>query len=53
MLRGSLRSIAGGFEALRTDYEKMLSAGMMYGDPLSFDKIISDIQEIEHAINDW
>jgi hypothetical protein len=31
----------------------MLGAGMMYGDPLSFDKIISDIHEIEQAINDW
>ncbi|MFQ5644081.1 MAG: nucleotidyl transferase AbiEii/AbiGii toxin family protein, partial [Thiogranum sp.] len=40
-------------KALRTDYEKMLSAGMMYGGPLPFDKIISDIQEIEQAINDW
>ena len=40
-------------KALRTDYEKMLSAGMMYGDPLPFDRIISDIQEIEQAINDW
>ncbi|VAW74898.1 hypothetical protein MNBD_GAMMA14-2432 [hydrothermal vent metagenome] len=39
-------------KALRTDYEKMLSAGMMYGDPLPFDRIISDIQEIEQAIND-
>jgi len=39
-------------KALRTDYEKMLSAGMMYGDPLTFDRIISDIQEIEQAIND-
>ena len=38
---------------LQTDYEKMLSAGMMYGDPLSFDKIISDIHEIEQAINNW
>ncbi len=36
---------------LRTDYENMLSAGMMYGDPLSFDKIISDIHEIEQTIN--
>ena len=38
---------------LRTDYEKMLGAGMMYGDPLSFDNIISDIHEIEQAVNDW
>ena len=38
---------------LRSDYEKMLSAGMMYSDPLSFDNIISDIHEIEKAINDW
>lgn len=38
---------------LRTDYEKMLGAGMMYGDPLPFDKIISDIHDIEQAINDW
>jgi len=38
---------------LRTDYETMLSAGMMYGESPSFDKIIADIREVEHAINDW
>ncbi len=38
---------------LRKDYEKMLSAGMLYGEPPSFDEIINDAREIEQAINDW
>ena len=38
---------------LRTDYEKMLSAGMLYGEPPSFDEIMIDIREVERAINDW
>jgi len=38
---------------LRTDYEKMLGAGMMYGDPPSFDDIIAGIREIEHEANTW
>ncbi len=38
---------------LRTDYEKMLGAGMIYGEPPSFDDIISGIREIEREINIW
>ncbi|HEB92751.1 MAG TPA: nucleotidyl transferase AbiEii/AbiGii toxin family protein [Gammaproteobacteria bacterium] len=38
---------------LRTDYEKMLGAGMIYGEPPSFDDIISGIREIEREINTW
>ncbi len=38
---------------LRTDYEKMLGAGMIYGEPPSFDDIISGIREIEREVNIW
>ena len=38
---------------LRTDYEKMLGAGMMYGESPSFDDIIAGIREIEFVINRW
>jgi len=38
---------------LQADYEEMLSAGMLYGDPPSFDEIMIDIREIERAINVW
>ena len=36
---------------LRTDYEKMLGAGMMYGESPSFDDIIDGIREIEGEAN--
>ena len=36
---------------LRTDYEKMLGAGMVYNDPPSFDDILAGIREIEREIN--
>lgn len=38
---------------LRTDYEKMLSAGMLYGESPSFDDIIDGIREIEGEANTW
>ena len=38
---------------LRTDYEKMLGAGMMYGESPSFDDIIDGIREIEGEANTW
>ena len=41
----------GPITELRTDYEKMLGAGMMYGDPPSFDDIIAGLREIERAVN--
>jgi len=36
---------------LRKDYQKMVSAGMLYGVPPSFDEIIEGCQNIEEAIN--
>ena len=36
---------------LRTDYEKMLETGMIYGEPLPFDVIIAGIREIEREVN--
>jgi hypothetical protein len=38
---------------LGKDYDKMLGAGMIYGDQPSFDEIITKISEIEQAINTW
>ncbi|MFK5949482.1 MAG: nucleotidyl transferase AbiEii/AbiGii toxin family protein [Methylococcales bacterium] len=38
---------------LKKDYEKMLSAGMLYGEPPLFDEIISHMQEIEKSVNHW
>lgn len=38
---------------LRTDYEKMLGAGMMYGESPSFDDIVDGIREIEIEANTW
>lgn len=43
----------GAITVLRTDYEEMLRAGMMYGDPPSFDDIIASLREIEHKANTW
>jgi hypothetical protein len=54
-LIGELRLIPGDglINELRADYEKMLSAGMLYGEPPSFDEIMVDIREVERVINDW
>ena len=38
---------------LRADYEKMLGAGMIYGEPPSFDEILTGIREIELRANTW
>ncbi|PCJ86601.1 MAG: nucleotidyl transferase [Thiotrichaceae bacterium] len=38
---------------LKKDYEKMLSAGMLYGEPPSFDEIIRHMQVIEKSVNHW
>lgn len=38
---------------LRTDYERMLSAGMLYGESPSFDDILDGIREIEGEANTW
>ena len=54
-LANKLRLIPGenAIDELRKDYKKMLRAGMMYGEPPSFDDIIADIREIEREINTW
>ncbi|GGX45310.1 nucleotidyl transferase AbiEii/AbiGii toxin family protein [Saccharospirillum salsuginis] len=38
---------------LRTDYEKMIDAGMMYRTPPSFDEIVESIRILERDINSW
>jgi predicted nucleotidyltransferase component of viral defense system len=38
---------------LRSDYDKMLGAGMMYGESPSFDDVIAGIREIERQVNAW
>lgn len=52
-LANKLRLIPGdnAIAELRTDYEKMLGAGMMYGESPSFDDIIAGIREIEGEAN--
>ncbi len=54
-LANELRLIPGddAIAGLRNDYEKMLQAGMMYGESPSFDDIMTDIREIERHINTW
>lgn len=54
-LDNELRLIPGddAIAELRTDYEKMLGAGMIYGEPPSFDDIIAGIREIEREANIW
>ncbi len=54
-LANELRLIPGDdtIAELRTDYEKMLDAGMMYGESPSFDNIIAGIREIEREANAW
>ncbi|MES9887785.1 MAG: nucleotidyl transferase AbiEii/AbiGii toxin family protein [Candidatus Sedimenticola sp. 6PFRAG1] len=54
-LANELRLIPGedAIAELRTDYEKMLGAGMMYGESPSFDDIIAGIREIEREANTW
>jgi len=54
-LVGKLHLVPGNelIKELETDYDKMLSAGMLYGEPPSFDEIITNILEIEQAINNW
>ena len=54
-LANELRLIPGdeAIAELRKDYEKMVSIGMVYGNPPSFDDIIAGVGEIESAINTW
>ena len=54
-LANELRLIPGdeAIAELRTDYEKMLGAGMMYGESPSFDNIITRIRDIEREVNSW
>ena len=54
-LQGRLRLLpeAEGLSSLKVDYHKMISAGMIYGSPLSFDEIINTIRETEKLINTW
>jgi len=37
--------------ALRSDFEKMLDAGMLYEKPPSFDELIAELEMLENAIN--
>jgi len=54
-LQGRLRLLPDedALSGLKADYQKMLSAGMMYGSPLTFDEIIDTIRETEERINQW
>jgi hypothetical protein len=54
-LRGHLRLLpnAESLPGLKTDYGKMIAAGMMYGTAPRFDEIVEQIGEIERKINDW
>ena len=54
-LANKLRLIPGdnAIAELRTDYEKMLGTGMMFGKSPSFGDIINGIREIEGEANIW
>ena len=51
-LKGGLRLVPDGalLEALRSDYQAMLSAQMFYGDALGFDEIIERLRALEDQI---
>ena len=40
-------------KSLTADYEKMVSAGMMYESPPSFDEVIDGLERLEGEINAW
>ena len=42
-----------GMRSLKTDYDKMTTAGMMYTAAPEFDEVIEQIREIEAKVNDW
>ena len=52
-LNGEFRLIPneGALAELRADYDNMVSTGMIYAEPPSFDEIMVSLQEIEHNIN--
>ncbi len=52
-LNGELRLIPHdeAVAELRADYDNMVSTGMIYAEPPSFDEIIDSLREIEHKIN--
>lgn len=54
-LSGGLRLIpdAALLDALRQDYQAMVSAQMFYGDVLSFDHIVERLSALEREINQW
>jgi hypothetical protein len=40
-------------DSLRSDYEKMVRAGMMYSTPPGFDEIVESIRNLENRANNW
>lgn len=52
-LTGSMRLLPNTrfLAALRSDFEKMLDAGILYGDPPSFDELIAELEALENTIN--
>lgn len=52
-LSGGMRLVPGGamLVELRTDFEQMRAAGMFYGEPTSFDRIIDVLRNLETSIN--
>ena len=54
-LKGELKLIPDRdmLKSLATDYDKMVSAGMMYESPPSFDEVIEGLEQLEGEINIW
>ncbi len=54
-LAGSLKLIPdqASLDQLAADYKTMVSSGMMYRDPLSFDELIAAVKNLEREINEW
>lgn len=50
-LAGALRLVPQDDSALRTDYQKMVSAGMFFGTVPAFDDVIARLQSLEAEIN--
>ena len=52
-LTGGLRLVPQGDlkKALESDFKSMVQAGMFYGEPLSFQKILSRLTEVEQLLN--
>lgn len=50
-LEGGMCLIPSGLEMLERDYKKMITAGMFYGQPITFNELINQIKALQERIN--